>query len=1290
MGDELKPGVERYNKFKGAYDEGARRPLAPGGFPEKESAKNVSNTKQEIIEASKPNTEPPATKEELLMMEQEMERNPPQEGYEDGDEDFPLVPKQSSSPAQTELRRTIASNSDDYETILSRLKPAVKKEDDPARKMKVEQYGKILEGASKPQTTPKQPTTSGNKQTTSMKEAIDTVKDEVGFQAVGGIASFLQATGNLMLETKAAVQGLHLDKNAKFNFADEYFPESEIFGNRVVRGATQFLAPFGTIVATVPAAGTVAGSVAAGAIVDFVGREGDDKRVADFLAEFPALNPIVPEFLKSHPGDSAIEGRTKNAIEGIFAGVGAYALGKAVFGGMKLLRNKFVIQDVEQSVAHARDVTPLDIDPKAVPEAAPNPDAPLSAAPEVERTIGDITQPMTTAKTSSIDDLFRPTNTSTKGGGTELNLTRIEADEETLSLLKNTGADSEKELLDILGDPQKLADVKARASKSLITRDELLGKKVSELYNDEEITVLRDLVVTEAEAVRELARQYRETNNPELKAKALAKHSQFLQTYAAAAFGKARLSQTFNALKINAKGMDQAKALAASTEFMDPVRSEQMIDQILTLDDKAMVDVAKRSKYRNIFDAVQEVYVNNLLLRPATQMLNIVSSPIMLAQSVVRRGMAPVFSGAKPAVDKQLVRDLLVERQAIMDKRANSSTPFDVVVANDERLKTVNRQLKQAMDTGIEPGEASVMAGAMLDAFMDTMRLFRHPAPVKAINEKGLAISGTHTSGLYENAITSKRFPTPWKTTDNAIDMFGAVQRTASTAMNVADDFWKIVGFKAEQKAVAYRLGRKAGLSGIDLDKFIENTIATDTLPNGQSLTSLINPEAREFAKYNTFTNDLGPIGDYIHKAINTDRFGAPHLKLAFPFFKIPLNVTARALDNTPFIGLERLSGKYNQILLEGGPRAQELNAQTAMGYTFFATMMTLGGLGLIKGGGPKDPRANKEWQGLGNVPYSIRIGEHDVPLNNIGGHLGKALAIAVDAGEVVAGVMDDDPNKEKLISNVSDMMALLTMSTIEKQTSEGFALSAGLLFDSIKTGDPDLLKRIAANSMPLGGWSRELRNVVDPFKRQTTDTGEEMSGFVEWTNYLKNQVPGLSATLPLHKDLFDNPQQLPSPYRGGVLPVLFGFRPAKEKALFNEFERLGYLKDPSDEPPEGETYLRITRPSKTIGDFGATYKLDPYQYDQLVTFAAGKGLGENIPTLEQKLTELVKSPEYRNKNTSDEKRRLMIVKNVNVYRQIAVAKLKQLYPEINQVLAKKSQQHGKALKKGSAIGEER
>jgi adenine/guanine phosphoribosyltransferase-like PRPP-binding protein len=106
-------------------------------------------------------------------------------------------------------------------------------------------------------------------------------------------------------------------------------------------------------------AGRIIKGAAQGAIADFAFFDGQEERLSNLVQEFPALQNPINEFLAAKPGDGQMEGRFKNALEGLGLG----AMTEAAILAFKSLRNARIAK------AKAEQAGPEAVQ-KAVEEAA--------------------------------------------------------------------------------------------------------------------------------------------------------------------------------------------------------------------------------------------------------------------------------------------------------------------------------------------------------------------------------------------------------------------------------------------------------------------------------------------------------------------------------------------------------------------------------------------------------------------------------------------------------------------------------------------------------------------------------------------------------------------------------------------------------------------------------------------------------------------------------------------------------------------------------------------------------
>ena len=122
-------------------------------------------------------------------------------------------------------------------------------------------------------------------------------------------------------------------------------------------------------------------------------------------------------------------------------------------------------------------------------------------------------------------------------------------------------------------------------------------------------------------------------------------------------------------------------------------------------------------------------------------------------------------------------------------------------------------------------------------------------------------------------------------------------------------------------------------------------------------------------ARYNTFTQPLGPTGQAITNFFNK----IPGGRIIVPFMRTPMNIFKYAVERTP--GAPLVLSETRENLKAGGIRRDQALARIAFGSSIMGMIWAMAAQGIITGGGggPDEQRKRRltGWQ-----PYSIKIGD--------------------------------------------------------------------------------------------------------------------------------------------------------------------------------------------------------------------------------------------------------------------------------------------------------------------------
>jgi len=261
---------------------------------------------------------------------------------------------------------------------------------------------------------------------------------------------------------------------------------------------------------------------------------------------------------------------------------------------------------------------------------------------------------------------------------------------------------------------------------------------------------------------------------------------------------------------------------------------------------------------------------------------------------------------------------------------------------------------------GVTMGEAAQLTWGYIASFPDFWRVAWYS--LKNGTSEG-AIKSDFVKP-HDRAITPELFNLQGNAA-KAVDYIGKAVNFPGKALLSADEGFKMLSYRAELKALAYRKA-KGQLGGVKdkrilADKFGEilNNIADH--PD-------ITEQAKGFSELNTFTNRLpevdridfntgevtqvGGLGRTFKKLIDRDPTGL--MRVFIPFFQTPVNLLSFAGQRTPLI--RRLSDSLKNDLKSPNTAVRQLaEAKVATGNFMWATAFGLAMTGNFTGAPPAD-----------------------------------------------------------------------------------------------------------------------------------------------------------------------------------------------------------------------------------------------------------------------------------------------------------------------------------------------
>ena len=700
----------------------------------------------------------------------------------------------------------------------------------------------------------------------------------------------------------------------------------ETLAGSLTHGVSQFLAGY---VALAPlkvasGAGKLAQFAAAsgkGAVVDFAAFDAHEARAADMMLELGMEGEYL-QWLKADENDTILEGKMKNAIEGL--GLGVAAEGAFLF--LRASKN-WTKAKLNRSEGNIKKAEELEAEAIAIQKEAQ------------EKTFKDAKD------VDIVDPEGKPVATVTdadaaifKDEGDVPTSTKVELDESVAPL--GAKLPDPEDPLQGAKDNQKLRNEKGdfRNLDEAGTRSETVSWRESNVKGAQMIARLMK-GNDDGTGIIQLAKQLGETKIDPKQADEFVAASAQLETFIWKQFealartpaAKAGDVDTVRKLEVLTEALryaqasrmggvsSNARALALAKQLKDTIPD---LDLELTpegmvrkLNQEANAGTIKKTalKLNKVINAVNELWLNSLLSGASTQAINIVSNTMVTWIDVLEVAGGAGISAIKNP--KEGVRQLkLAQRQAVgIVKYAKISAQLaGSTLRHGRNILDEESMVNEAVNNVV--GDVAIGSGNK-----DIFKVFTDPDM-------------------------------------SAIDRIGNIIRIPSRGLMGGDELFKQVNFRA--KAYAYaaeeidKLIGSGKVTEADFDKLVEARIdeaykVARESKKGDVLADPIANKALRAARVNTFTNDLGETG----KAFQGFVGDVPLLRQVVPFIRTPINILKYSVKRSP-LGLASKSMKA--AIERGGEEGAQAIFQMTYGTVLWggAYMMVSDKLVTIDAGG--------------------------------------------------------------------------------------------------------------------------------------------------------------------------------------------------------------------------------------------------------------------------------------------------------------------------------------------------
>lgn len=813
-------------------------------------------------------------------------------------------------------------------------------------------------------------------------------------------------------------------------------PDSKI--GQVVSGISQFLTGFFAAGKLKPfqamkpasAAGQFAKASAQGAVADFSVFDPHEQRLSDLIQSFPQLQNPVTEYLAADPEDSEVEGRFKNALEGLGLGV----ITEAFMRGLKTLRKVAIAKreqaDAARVAGGTEQVRPEIADDafKDLGEVAPQADEALgpgySKTPEPK--------PGEPGKAPGQDIATGVDNAVRDGDQTFINFARIDTPDDVKAVMQNM-ADAFKPDVDAARRGAKTTFKQMELDAQHVNAWETLKqRRVGEPLNAEQSIAARQLWATSADKLTEMAKKAAATGSEAdlfafrkmmathqtIQAEVIAARTETARALASwripTGSGAERFMEIDNALMGNG-GKEMARDMAQ--------RVASLADNGMIMELDKFVEKSAWAKGR---DAMLEAWINALLSGPKTHLVNMISNTSVLFQQMYERKTA-----AK-------IAEFLGDADSV------------------------------AM------GEATAQYAGMVNGYRDAVR---YAAKSFKTGESGFGLNKVELPTA--NAISSEALGMSSQGfLGRSVDVLGSAINLPSRGLAAADEFFKTIGYRMELNAQALRKATQdlnAGL--IEPDQLKQRIVEIiENPPADVRLASI------DQATYQTFTKTPGDLAKLIQKA----KGKYPGLNLILPFVRTPANIMNYTFERTPFAPLFK---QFRADIAAGGARRDLALARMSTGSAIMLVAADMAMSDQITGKGPSSPAERNALLRTGWQPYSVKVGDRYYAYNRLD-PLGMTLGLSADMVEILAND-DYGVEKEKSMEElaVATSMAIAN-NAMSKTYLSGVSDLMNAMSDPERYGE-GFFQRLAGSVVPTG--VAEVTRMQDPYMREAQSMVEAM-----------------------------------------------------------------------------------------------------------------------------------------------------------------------------------------------------
>jgi hypothetical protein len=756
--------------------------------------------------------------------------------------------------------------------------------------------------------------------------------------------------------------------------------------------------------------GQILNNIGKGAGADLLAFDQHEQRLSNVIEQVPELKNPVTEFLQAKPDDSFVEGKLKQAIEGL----GLSAVGETLFQGIKVLKKGLTAKgELEAAGGKIDDLLDLPAEEKA------GLDLPVNEFHFLGDPAGERLQPKT--KIEIAEEEVQGAFGKTKQVSDKPN---VPIDDFEINFSRIDAPDDIKQLMDeMLNKPELKASIDAErrgartnaqtlsAAQDIDGYESLLARRTGDAFNAEQIVAGRKVYYDTTTKLMDAARKAAAPTATDIDhfnfRKMIAVHQAVQKEFMGIRAEAGRALQAWR-IPVGGTGGENVRALEqVLNEFGGADASKELARRLATINDHMNTSqinaIVNKTALARTTDAVTEAWTLGLLTNPTTHVVNLSSNVLTALQLGMER-----FAMA-----------------GVKDSPVTFREGLEFFSGMMESQKLAIKNMAQAFRTG----ETGIGLGKIdLPRTRSTARDILDPDGKAGIFSK-------------------------------ALDGYGAIlNKFVGGGLAAGDEYSKTILYQAQLRSLAIRDGIAQGLEGEALTKHIADVLADP--PPG------VKADAATFATYGTFTRELGKAGQAAQKIISQ----YPALRFVAPFVRTPGNIFKFAFERTP---LAPLSKKVRDDITAGGVRKASALAKIGMGTSMMALAADMSLNGKMTGSGPNDPKIRAGLKRTGWQPYSIKFGDTWYSYARFE-PVATLFGMSADISEILSNYEAYDVQaQEEADELVTAAVLAIGNQVVGKTFLQGFADIAEVLSDPKRNGEA-FLERFAGSFVPAGSAAIE------------------------------------------------------------------------------------------------------------------------------------------------------------------------------------------------------------------------